>query len=200
MRLGRRLRRKRVLIPLAVLLSIVVVVWVLSLTGLILTGYAQGTFSMAPTLPGCNGRHLDEDFTYRFRDPHRGEIILFHARGQVGGTIVPDPDSHQLGITKRVIGIPGDTVVGHGGLVYVNGKKVDDIPTDQFPSVQCEKGEYYVLGDNRRASEDSRVFGPVPRKAIYGRVVLVFWPLSRFGVPGYNKHLKPPGVLCGAAP
>ena len=49
-----------------------------------------------------------------------------------------------------------------------------------------------MLGDNRSASEDSRIFGPVPRKAIYGRVVLVFWPLGRFGVPGYNKHLKPP--------
>ena len=55
-----------------------------------------------------------------------------------------------------------------------------------------------MLGDNRSASEDSRIFGPVPRKAIYGRVVLVFWPLGRFGVPGYNKHLKPPGPLCGA--
>src|SRR5437764_14499122 len=108
MRLGRRLRRKRVLIPLAVLLSIVVVVWVLSLTGLILTGYAQGTFSMAPTLPGCNGRHLDEDFTYRLRDPHRSEIILFHARGQVGGTIGPEPHSHQFAATHRDICIQRD--------------------------------------------------------------------------------------------
>ena len=57
------------LIPVATLIVIVVVIAVLSFTGLLLTGYAQGTFSMAPTLPGCNGRHLDEDFTYRFRDP-----------------------------------------------------------------------------------------------------------------------------------
>lgn len=186
------------LIPLATLVVIVIVIAVLSLTGLVLTGYADGTFSMAPTLPGCNGRHLDEDFTYRFRDPHRGEIVLFHARGEIGGTITPDPHSHQLGITKRVIGVPGDTIVGRGDRVFVDGKKADDIPTQPFPAVHLGKDQYYVLGDNRSASEDSRAFGPVPRKAIYGRVVFVFWPLGRVGVPGYNKHLKPPGPLCGA--
>lgn len=192
------MRRKRVWVPLAILLVIVALIAVLSLTGLLLTGYADGSFSMAPTLPPCNGRHLDEDFTYRFRDPHRGEIVLFHARGELGGTITPDAHSHQLGITKRVIGVPGDTVVGRNGLVYVDGAKADDIPTRAFPKVHLAKDQYYVLGDNRSASEDSRVFGPVPRNAIYGRVVLVFWPLGHLGIPGYNKHLKPPGPLCGA--
>jgi len=187
-----------VLIVIAIPLVIAALIAVLSLAGLILTGYAQGTFSMAPTLPGCNGRHLDEGFTYRFRDPHRGEIVLFHARGEIGGTITPDPSSRQLGITKRVIGVPGDTVVGRSGRVFVDGKAADDIPTESFPSVRLGKGEDFVLGDNRSASEHSRIFGPVPRKAIYGRVVLVFWPLGRFGLPGYNKHLKPPGPLCGA--
>lgn len=191
-------RAKRLMTLLATLVAIIVLIAVLSLTGLILTGYAQGTFSMAPTLPACNGRHLDEDFTYRFRDPHRGEIVLFHARGEIGGTITPDPKSNELGITKRVVGIPGDTVVGRNGRVFVDGQKADDIPTEAFEAVHLGKGKYFVLGDNRGASEDSRAFGPVPRKAIYGRVVLVFWPLGRFGVPGYNRHLKPPGPLCGA--
>ena len=124
-------RGKRWSILLATLIVIVVLIVVLSLTGLILTGYAQGTFSMAPTLPACNGRYLDEDFTYRFRDPHRGEIVLFHARGEIGGTITPDPKSNQLGITKRVIGIPGDTVVGRNGRVFVRreeGRRHPDRP------------------------------------------------------------------------
>lgn len=193
----RRRRRKRVLIPLAAVIAIGILVAILSLTGLILTGYADGSFSMAPTLPPCNGRHFDEDFTYRFRDPHRGEIVVFHARGELGGTITPDPHSRQLGITKRVIGIPGDTVVGRRGRVFVDGREADDIPTQAFSAVHLGQGQYFVLGDNRSASEDSRVFGPVPRKAIYGRVVLVFWPLGRLGVSGYDKHSKPPGPLCG---
>jgi signal peptidase I len=53
-----------------------------------------------------------------------------------------------------------------------------------------------VLGDNRSFSQDSREFGPVPRDAIIGRVVLIYWPLDRIGVPGYDKDLVPPGDAC----
>src|SRR5438105_8296296 len=70
---------------------------------------AQGTFSMAPALPACHGLWLREGFTYLFRDPHRGEIVTFRARGHIGGQIIPDSDSRQLEINKRVIGLPGDS-------------------------------------------------------------------------------------------
>ncbi|MGH3142991.1 MAG: signal peptidase I [Gaiellales bacterium] len=161
---------------------------------------AQGTFSMAPALPACSGQTLVEGFTYKFRDPHRGEIVAFHARGQIGGEITPDAHSRQLQINKRVIGVPGDTVVGRNNRLYVNGQKADDIPTRSFPAVNLGPKQYFVVGDNRSASYDSRDFGPVPRGAIYARAILIVWPFGRFGVPAYNKHAKPPGPLCGASP
>ena len=96
-----------------------------------------------------------------------------------------------------MIGVPGDTVVGRSDRVYVDGKKADDIPTRPFPAVHLGSKEYFVMGDNRSVSYDSRGFGPVPRGAIYARVVLIVWPFGRVGVPRYDKTQKPPGTLCG---
>jgi signal peptidase I len=197
MGLRSRLRRKRVLIPVATLIGLVVLFAVLWSTSLVVPVVGGRGASMAPTLPACNGRTIGEGFTYRFRDPHRGEIVIIHARGQLGGPITPDPKARDLNLTKRMIGVPGDTVVGRGGRVFVNGKKVDDIPTAAFPSIDLGPKEYYVLGDNRSVSQDSRAFGPVPRDAIFARLILIYWPVERFGVPGYNRHLVPPGAVCG---
>lgn len=157
---------------------------------------AQGTFSMANSLPACNGQTLLEGVTYKFRDPRRGEIVTFHARGELGGRITPDPDSDDLELNKRVIGIPGDTVVGRDNRVYVNGRKADEIGTPAFERVTLGEDAYFLLGDNRIASQDSRDFGPVPRDAIYARAVLIVWPLGRLGVPAYPKSQVPPGPLC----
>ena len=157
----------------------------------------SGTFSMAPALPPCNGQVLAEGITYHFRDPHRGEIVFFHASGTLGGNISPDPDSRDLQINKRVIGLPGETVEARGGRVYVNGKKADDIPTKRFPSIHLGSKQYFVMGDNRSVSHDSRDFGPVPRAAIYARAILNVWPFGRFGVPKYDKQHVPLGPLCG---
>ena len=180
------------------LLVVVVALVILNLLSLWQINSESGTFRMAPTLPPCNGKVLAEGFTYLFRDPHRGEIVMFRARGSVSGQIVPTTHHANLQVNKRVIAIPGDTVVGKNGRVYVNGQPADDIPTDAFPAVHLDRKQYFVMGDNRSASEDSRTFGPVPRNAIYARVILDVWPLHRFGGPGYNKNSKPPGKLCGA--
>ena len=183
-------------IPVVTIAALVALFAALWWEGLVVPGRAAGGSSMSPTIPACSGRWLAEGFTYRVRDPHRGEIVVIHARGQVGGPVVPDPQARDLNLGKRVIGIPGDSVVGRGHRVFVNGRKADDIPTDPFPLTRLGTEQYFVLGDNRSFSQDSRDFGAVPRHAIFGRVVLNYWPLGRFGVPGYDKDLVPPRDIC----
>jgi signal peptidase I len=165
---------------LGVLVVLVAIIVVLRVTYL-LYPIGPGGVSDAPTFPACNGRDLAEGFTYKFRDPHRGEFVVFHASGRIGGTITPDPNSRQLGIVKRVVGTPRDTVSVKHGYVYVNGVRFDKIETPSFPKVTVGKDEYFLLGDNRMYAYDSREFGPVPRDAIFAKVFLIYWPLSHFG-------------------
>ena len=91
-------------------------------------------------------------------------------------------------MVKRVIGIPGDDVDIYEGKVYVNGKELDEKYTkgvtflrDQPMPVRLKENEYFVLGDNREVSKDSRTFGTIDRSQIEGKAVYRFWPLSGFG-------------------
>lgn len=179
------------LIPVAVVIGVLVLLVALTLTEFLVLVGGRGS-SMAPNIPACDGRGVAEGFTYRFRDPHRGEIVVFHASGEFGGVFTPDTNASGS-LEKRVIGIPGDTVVGRGGRVLVNGTKADDIETPPFPSVRLGRDEYYVLGDNRTFSQDSRDFGPVPRDAIFARTFIIYWPLGKLGSAPYEKDAVPPG-------
>jgi signal peptidase I len=194
MKLRGRLKRKRVWIPIASLVAIVVLLALVQATGLLFPLRGKCPDWLYPTIP-AGGQVLAESVTYRFRDPHRGEIVRFHVRHSAGGGVVPDPNSH-AGVSLRVIGVPGDAVAWRAGHVYVNGKKVDDIPTSSFRPVHVGRGEYFVLGDNRSYAQDSRSFGLVPRRAIFARLVLIVWPFGRFGVPSYDKSLVPSGTRC----
>jgi Signal peptidase, peptidase S26 len=84
---------------------------------------------------------------------------------------------------------------GGYGYVYVNGVRFDQIETPFFPKVTLGKDRYYVMGDNRTFSQDSRDFGPVPRDAIFARVILIYWPLSHFGGIPARKAGPPPGQI-----
>jgi signal peptidase I len=86
---------------------------------------------------------------------------------------------------KRVIGLPGDVVSAHGGHVYVNGKQLKEpylppgtIQNDFLPK-KIPKGNLWVMGDNRNASEDSRIFGSIKESSVVGRVFVRIWPLNR---------------------
>lgn len=115
---------------------------------------------------------------YLFHGPQRGDIIIFD----------PPTDSDQ-NFVKRVIAVPGDTVDIRNGSVYVNEKLSDyvDAVTSpgnhfNFPVIEVPDDEYFVLGDNRGASDDSRSFGYVHSDDIVGRAWFLYWPLTDFNL------------------
>lgn len=117
---------------------------------------------------------LTEKVTYRFSDPKRGDVIVFEA-----------PVGNNVDFIKRIIGLPGENVEVRGGSVFINGKKLTenyiDVQTQGDEQIKLEKGQYFVLGDNRGASSDSRVFGAIKKQSIRGRVWFVYWPLIKSG-------------------
>jgi signal peptidase I len=157
--------------------------------------YRIPSSSMEPTLhcgrpgPGCEARFSDRvlanRFIYRFRSPRRGEIVVFNAPEQAarlcqgGGVYV-----------KRLIGLPGDRVSERAGVVYVDGRALDEpyvSPSDRDSRTasfgRVPAGQYFFMGDNRSASCDSRTWGTVPRDDLIGPVFATYWPPQRLGSP-----------------
>jgi signal peptidase I len=188
----------------------VVVDWVMTIVGAVLIVFAVKTWvvnpyripspSMEPTLhcalpePDCESstsdRVLANRFIYHFRQPRRGEIVVFTTpklalrRCGTQGTYV-----------KRLIGVPGDVWEERTGVVYINGKRLDepyiqatrrdtqtltlrDIPP-RNTYTRIPKGYYLMMGDNRSSSCDSRRWGLVPRKNLIGKVFATYWPPKR---------------------
>jgi signal peptidase I len=138
----------------------------------------EGT-SMMPTLVDQERIFINK-FIYRLGlgEIERGDMIVFWFPGEPSKSYI-----------KRVIGLPGDAVRVVRGRVLVNGLVLEEeyVPDEyrdrvSMPEVVVPSGEYFVLGDHRASSNDSRSWGTVPRRYVYGKAVFVYWPLEKLGV------------------
>lgn len=120
---------------------------------------------------------------YLFGDPQRGDIIVFDPPGD-------DNSANNPLLIKRVIGTPGDVIEINEGQVSINGSPLNEpyiyepCTTSTCESSRWELGanEYFMMGDNRNNSRDSRAFGPIVRERIIGEAIIRYWPLTDFGV------------------
>jgi signal peptidase I len=134
--------------------------------------------SMQPTLkPG--DRVLVNKLSYDLHAIHRGDIVVFKRPPSEAD----DPTIKDL--IKRVIGLPGDTIEERGGEVFINGQELKEsyLPpgtvTTMLPLQKIPPGRYFVMGDNRTNSKDSRYIGTIPKSLIVGRAFIRVWPLSK---------------------
>ena len=166
---------------------------VLLIKAYVINPYRIPSSSMEPTLhcaqpgQGCeadwNDRVIANRFIYHFQDPERGEVVVFDPPPEVlqacgaGGTYV-----------KRIIGLPGETVSQRNGQVFINGTPLEEPYLEpgraggrDFGPITLGPDEYWMMGDNRQMSCDSRVWGPVERDSLIGPVFFVYWPFDRIG-------------------
>jgi signal peptidase I len=152
----------------AALLSLVIITFVVQ-------AFYIPSGSMEPTLM-VDDRILVAKFMYRFEPVHRGDVIVFRY-----------PLNPQRDFVKRVIGLPGDRVQLKDGVVHLDGTVLSEkgytIKPDfgNYGPVTVPASQYFVLGDNRNNSEDSRFFGYVPRGNVIGKAIFIYWPLPRIG-------------------
>jgi len=143
--------------------------------------------SMHPTYK--NGEYLMANrISYRIGEPKRGDVVIFRY-------------SETQDFIKRVIGLPGDTVMLKDGELYINDKRLDEsdylsstVYTNggeylkEGESKTLSEGEYFVCGDNRPHSSDSRVFGPIEEDAIKGKAWIVYFPFSEFRIVQHEDY------------
>jgi signal peptidase I len=154
--------------------------------------------SMVPNFH--NGEYiLTDKISYRFHTPKRGDVVVFHS-----------PQDERVDFIKRIIGVPGDTIKLTGGYIYLNGQKLEEkyvndpgqILAGRFlregVEVEVPLGQYFVMGDNRNHSSDSREWGLLSLNGIVGRAFFRYWPFAAFGmIPTAEAELNM-GAVRGA--
>jgi len=135
----------------------------------------EGT-SMMPRLVDQERIFINK-FVYQLEPITRGDVVVFRY-----------PFDQAKSYIKRVIGLPGETVRLVSGEVFINGRKLQEpYIVEEYRDRQSHApivippDQYYVLGDHRNSSNDSRVWGPVPKQYVYGKAVFVYWPVDRLG-------------------
>ena len=173
--------------------------------------------SMEPTLNGGSGRLPesllvgDRVFVPKYETwLRRLGVMDGYNRGSVVIVREPADSPARQGrrdfVIKRVIGTPGDTVEGRAGQVFVNGVRLDQrslgaasLGRASFSPVTLDETSYFIMGDNRTHSADSRLYGPVPFRSIAGRASAVIWPPVREGHTSW-RLLRPPEAFAALAP
>jgi signal peptidase I len=207
-------------------LGVVALALALLMKAMLVQAFFIPSGSMEKTLHGCPGcpgdRVLVNKVVYKFRDIHRGEIVVFNGKGTAFNsevTVTPAKGFVRKALRelqsavgfgapgdkdfiKRVIGIPGDVVACcDNGRVTVNGQPLDEpyvylsdpsTPQMRFDPVTVPKGQLFLMGDHRDGSADSRFNGTVPQSKVVGRAFAVFYP------PGRGKVLRVPKTFDGS--
>jgi signal peptidase I len=135
--------------------------------------------SMVPTLK-IGDRVLVNKLSYKLHDPRRGDIVVFKAPPAAETADIKD-------LVKRLVGLPGETIEGKDGRIYINGRPLGEpylpkgVRSRTFGPEKVPPGAYFMLGDNRQYSKDSTFFGPIKRSQLIGRVFMRIWPPSHLG-------------------
>lgn len=163
--------------------------------------------SMEPTL-NVGQRVIVNRLVYHFREPKRGDIIVFHPSKKAEiqsddqcGVVKPqdspcpktDTRESDTNFIKRIIGLPGDRIAVKGGKAVVNGKVIKEpyarlnacarntLWCNLPKAIKIPPGHFFMMGDNRGESDDSRYWGPIPKKWIIGEAFFTYWPPDRIG-------------------
>jgi signal peptidase I len=163
--------------------------WVAVIVGALVVALVVKTFliqafyipseSMVPTLE-VGDRVLVNKLSYTTGDIGRGDIVVFARPGGAGADGIED-------LIKRVVALPGETVEGRDGNVYVDGQELvedylpEGVETSVFPPYEVPEDHVWVMGDNRAASDDSRRFKAVPIADVVGRAFVTIWPVTELG-------------------
>ena len=165
------------------IIIVIAVVFAFLVRGLVLQTFWIPSDSMVPRLE-TGDRILVNKLAYDLRDPARGDVVVFQT----------PPNSHITGmddLVKRIVGLPGDTIQGRDGRIYINDTLLDEpylpasVQSKVFGPEKVPANSYFMLGDNRQVSRDSTVWGPANQDLFVGPVFVTIWPLNRIDVPGW---------------